>query len=134
MRISCPSCHTEYDVSDERLAGRVVRCARCATEWTPVAEAPPPVPEDIPPPVPPPPLPPEWESEPIVPSPFPPQIVVPPRQPPVVAEPPPQSAIFAWVASLVVIVIVVAASYVWRADVMLAWPPSQRAYQALGLR
>ena len=127
MRISCPSCHTEYDVSDERLAGRMVRCARCATEWIPVTEAPAPAQTETLPTTPPP------ESEPITPSPFPPQIVVPPREAPVLAEPPPQSAVLAWVASLVVIVIVVAASYVWRADVMLAWPPSQRAYQALGL-
>ncbi len=40
---------------------------------------------------------------------------------------PQQSALFAWIASLVVIVAVVAASYVWRANVMQVWPPSQRA-------
>ncbi len=130
MRITCPSCHTEYDVSDEKLAGRMVRCARCATEWTPVPEfAAPPVEEEAQghalmpePPV-------MDEPEPV---PFPPQIVVPPRQAP--APPPPQqSAVLAWIASLVVIVAAVTASYIWRADVMQVWPPSQRAYQALGL-
>ncbi len=132
MRITCPNCYTEYDVSDEKLAGRPVRCARCATEWTPVPEAMPEssvvAPSEIAaspmkPPAPP------LES-----APEPPSIIVPPREAPVVAASPQRSAAAAWVVSLVVIAGAITASYVWRADVMQAWPPSQRAYQALGLR
>jgi predicted Zn finger-like uncharacterized protein len=35
MRISCPSCATEYDVPDAALAGRnrMMRCARCGHQW-----------------------------------------------------------------------------------------------------
>ncbi len=131
MRITCPNCHTEYDVSDEKLAGRSVRCARCATEWTPVPAAAAEsyaAPPDIKAPV----L--EPSAPPPEPALEPPSIVVPPREAPVVAELPQRSPIFAWVASLVVIVAAITASYVWRAEVMQAWPPSQRAYQALGLR
>ncbi len=132
MRITCPNCHTEYDVSDEKLAGRPVRCARCAVEWTPVPEAmsesPGVAPPDIAAPLMEPPAPPP-ESAPELPP-----IVVPPREAPVVAAPPQRSAVPAWIASLVVIVAAITASYIWRAEVMQAWPPSQRAYQALGLR
>lgn len=39
----------------------------------------------------------------------------------------------AWVASLVVIAIAVAALYVWRDPVMHAWPPATRLYTALGI-
>jgi predicted Zn finger-like uncharacterized protein len=37
MRIDCPSCNAAYDVPEDRLvAGRAVKCARCAGMWTPV--------------------------------------------------------------------------------------------------
>jgi predicted Zn finger-like uncharacterized protein len=41
MRIVCPGCKTQYDVPEAMLAGgtRTVRCARCASEWTPPANA-----------------------------------------------------------------------------------------------
>ncbi len=139
MRITCPNCQTAYDVSDEKLAGRMVRCARCATDWTPVPEAVPAPAGDSP----------AESLHPLMAAPLiaglappqpapaalqePPPIVVPPREAPAAAQPPQQAAIFAWVASLIVIVAAVAASYVWRADVMQAWPPSQRAYHAIGL-
>ncbi len=127
MLITCPSCQTEYNVPDETLAGRVVRCARCATEWTPVPAPAVTVEEEVPPP-PSPPVPPAPEP----PAP-PPPIVVPQREAPVARSAPPQPALFAWAASVVVIVAAVAGAYVWRTNVMQAWPPSQRAYQALGL-
>ena len=36
MRISCPGCGTEYDVPEAALAkgSRVMRCVRCAHQWT----------------------------------------------------------------------------------------------------
>ena len=41
MRITCPTCSAAYDVPDSLMtAGRVVRCARCGGNWTPVAAAP----------------------------------------------------------------------------------------------
>jgi hypothetical protein len=50
-------------------------------------------------------------------------------------EPPRRSAwvSVAWVASLVVLAALAGSAVVWRADVMHAWPPSTRAYAALGL-
>jgi predicted Zn finger-like uncharacterized protein len=41
---------------------------------------------------------------------------------------------FAWVLSFAILGGAAAAAYVWRADVMAAWPQSQRLYAALGLR
>jgi len=38
-----------------------------------------------------------------------------------------------WVASIVIWALVVWAAYAYRAEVMAAWPPSQRLYAALGL-
>ena len=37
MLITCPSCAAEYNVPAPVAPGRVVRCARCATEWAPTA-------------------------------------------------------------------------------------------------
>ena len=37
MRIACPACNAAYDVPDAELRDdRVVRCARCGTDWAPV--------------------------------------------------------------------------------------------------
>ncbi len=35
MRVSCPSCQTEYDVPDAALAGRTrtLRCVTCGNQW-----------------------------------------------------------------------------------------------------
>lgn len=68
MRIACPNCSAEYDVPDSLLATgpRLLRCARCKTQFeaampgaappAPVVAAPPPEPEALPepPPAPPP--------------------------------------------------------------------------------
>lgn len=41
MRIVCPSCSATYEVPDSLVtAGRVVRCARCGADWTPLAAVP----------------------------------------------------------------------------------------------
>jgi hypothetical protein len=56
---------------------------------------------------------------------------------PLAARPPPGGgrviAAAGWAASLLVIVVLLGAGYQWRAQVQSAWPPSQRAYAALGL-
>jgi len=43
MRLVCPSCSAEYDISTEAIGakGRMVRCAACASEWfqTPPSKA-----------------------------------------------------------------------------------------------
>ncbi len=44
------------------------------------------------------------------------------------------AAALGWVASVLVLAAILAAAYVWRAEVQAAWPPSQRAYAAIGLR
>jgi predicted Zn finger-like uncharacterized protein len=40
----------------------------------------------------------------------------------------------AWVLSVAVLCVCIGAAFVWRADVMRLWPPSERIYLALGLR
>ena len=139
MRIVCPSCQATYEVPDAILASgpRAVRCARCATEWTP---GPPPEPDVAaapePPVPPPPPNPPQPEAaapitapriaEPRVP------LHLPPEQP---DKPGPALwvAIVAWALSLAVLGAAGWAAVSYRSDIMTAWPPSERVYTALGL-
>lgn len=146
MRVQCPDCTIAYDVPDHLLVGRkALRCARCGAEWTPGELASKPVeaiPARPPPPLPatPPPKPTSFaESAPVAPPPHEEQIE---REPfsamerlarPV--EPPPRShwVGFAWVGSLVVLTALAWGAVAWRANVMHAWPPSTRAYAALGL-
>jgi predicted Zn finger-like uncharacterized protein len=40
----------------------------------------------------------------------------------------------AWVLSVAVLCVCIGAAFVWRADIMRLWPPSERIYLALGLR
>jgi predicted Zn finger-like uncharacterized protein len=123
MRLVCPSCQAAYEVPDHRLGSgpRRLRCARCGQEWT--VE---PAPATAPPPPPPP----------------------PPRQrpvlPPLVAEerrPPPapfpdyeeepvgkRGAFAAWAASLLLLAGLAVAAVQFQAEIMRAWPPSQRLY------
>jgi predicted Zn finger-like uncharacterized protein len=161
MRIVCPSCNAAYDVPDAILAGgpRVVKCARCGGEWTPApAGAPTPAPATDKPPAiaadddPPPPAKPagpmaalEAEGagrlEPRV-NPLRPRTE--PRATPttVDADPPAPVAarkagagpIAAWILSLIVLIGAGGAAVTWRAQVMAAWPPSQRVFAAVGLR
>jgi len=56
MRVSCPSCQTEYEVPDAALAGRTrrLKCAQCGNQWqvgalSPGPAAPPPPPPVVPP-------------------------------------------------------------------------------------
>jgi predicted Zn finger-like uncharacterized protein len=144
MRIACPSCSVAYDVPDSLLkAGRVVRCAGCGGEWTPIetrAE-----PELAPPPEPPAPA---FETSLVAPPPQPPA-----DRPPAAAEaaPRPASAMdrlvqpptrssslvrlrLAWLASAVLLVTLAWGAYAWRAQIVTAWPPSARLYAAFGMQ
>lgn len=132
MRIVCPACSSAYEVPDTLLRpGGKVRCARCGDEWMPVERR---EPEPLPPIFPPP-----WqrervfESEPVE----------------VDAELPRFTAMdrlalsrgnrrrhgvalgLAWAASVLAVLLLLAAGFVWRADIAAAWPPSARLYSAL---
>lgn len=136
MRIQCPACDATYDLPEGAVkAGRPVRCARCATEWTPIPA--PPVLDQVPPatpePVPPEPMqntpPPPPSREPLPePRPVPQERLVPAGRMPV-----DRAVLAGWVLSLAVLLVLGWAAVAWRADVMRAWPPSERAYGALGL-
>ena len=155
MRIVCPSCSATYDVPDSLVtAGRVVRCARCDGEWTPVeASAVPPEKVSAPPaddvaampaeevaPEPPP-------ADPALPVPDAPAPETPANRTAatrhqsamdrlVAQSTRPQSSThlrLAWVASLVLLVLAAGAAYTWRAQIIAAWPPSAHAYAAVGL-
>jgi predicted Zn finger-like uncharacterized protein len=133
MRIVCPSCSAAYDVPDPQVtAGRVVRCARCAGEWTPVQApaSPPPEVEATPPPVDEP-APPRAREAPLAPA---------PRRSAMdrlAAHPvrPQRSTLLriAWAASVAVLVLALGAAFAWRGQIVAAWPPSAHAYAALGM-
>lgn len=132
MRIVCPACTAAYEVPISLLKpGQVVRCARCAKEWTPAVEAEMPAVSDELPPPPPPATPVEEVA--------PPEIAVRPMAraaPPQTVAAPASSSIglrLAWAASIVALGVLLALAYVERAAVMQAWPPSVRLYAALGL-
>lgn len=150
MRIACPSCGATYEVPDRLLAGspRPVRCARCGSTWTPEALAPA---EEA-----------RSEAAPamagaaapprfVVPEP---EIAAPPARAPLVAdrppprrepapeplaalpEPPPVGGTLAlaaaWVATLMVLGGGVAGAWLYRAEIVAAWPAAARLYAALG--
>lgn len=131
MRAACPSCGAVYDIPEQRLAPAVrrLRCARCAYEWTigarPSASPVPPPPEPPAPPVPlpVPPAPPAAEPLAARPSPFPPY-----EEPREFA----WGALAAWLVSLAVLVGLVFAAVWFRAEIMQAWPPSQRLFGLFG--
>jgi len=107
--------------------GRIVRCARCGNEWTPVLVVPDPPPDE----------PPDTSAE----------------QPSLVAEtlsaerqsamerltahpspPPPVRGLrIAWAVSLIVLVTLLGAAYVLRAQAVSVWPPSARVYALFGI-
>jgi predicted Zn finger-like uncharacterized protein len=158
MRIACPNCGAEYEVPDAMLAAgpRVLKCARCEHRFSaeaPRAEAPPEPPEPPaagpeagpaaaaqpepppqpdtaapaaprPPPEPPPARPPPTRG-PSQPSPI----------EPVAADPPRGGAalVLAWLLSLAVLGGAGYAAFLYRAEIMEAWPPATRLFAALGL-
>ncbi|MFT8246930.1 zinc-ribbon domain-containing protein [Roseomonas sp. BN140053] len=144
MRIACPHCSTAYDVPDTMLVpGRSVRCARCGESWAPAPALPPaaapPAPAPQPEPAPgaapaavpaPPPEPAPDIAVPPPPAAFP--RAAPPRAE--IAPPPrPRGLVLAWVASVAVLGLGLAAVLVFRAPIAAAWPPAGRLYAALGL-
>lgn len=127
MRIVCPACAAAYEVPVERLVpGRAVRCARCGTDWTPLAAEPeraPAAPELQPEPLPPPPEPEPATAIPIAAS----------SEAPSRAAGPVSALGVAWAVSILVLLAAAWGAYAERGAVMHAWPPSIRAYAALGL-
>ena len=132
MRIVCPSCTAAYDVPESKLvAGRAVKCAQCGAGWAPVVAVlrttPPPRPAYVPELLPDPVDPEAATQEPAAPAPIP------------VADAPPATLptggiVWAgWVASIALLALLAVAAYAWRAEVMRAWPESERAYALLGL-
>lgn len=136
MRIECPDCATAYEVPEDRLApGRVVRCARCGSEWLPIE------------------LPTVFEEEP---EPDPAAEDPAPAEPEhqeaqadasfdsqlpedagsaVVPRPKPSPALTAaWIASVLVVLGLLWGAYSARESITHAWPASARAYAALGLQ
>jgi predicted Zn finger-like uncharacterized protein len=147
MRIVCPSCSVAYDVPDSLLtAGRTTRCARCGGEWVPVQAAavepdPAPAPAGDPPQ-------PAGDAS---------TATAAPEgrvsdNPPVAEAPAPRSSAtdrlalrsarppsrlrvrLAWLLSLALLGFLGWAAYAWRAEVVEAWPPSARVYDAFGMR
>ena len=153
MRIVCPSCSAAFEVPKTRLApGQAVRCARCGTDWTPLA-APEPAkvaqsgvaqstvaqsevaqseqsPER--------PLP-SRNPEPVILTKS--AVLAAPRRTllapllnrlnlTLMAEP---ALVAGWTVSIAVLLALVWAAVIWRSDVMHAWPPSERLYTTLGL-
>ena len=127
MRIVCPSCQAAYDVPDSLvLPGRIVRCARCSTEWVALTvEAPEqdePEPESFS----------DARDQPELDSP---RLSAMDR----LAQPVRLRALrgsglrAAWIASIVLLLALGWAAYAWRSNVMHAWPASIRLYSALGL-
>ena len=125
MRLVCPSCSVAYEVPDSLVpAGRAVRCARCAGEWTPVAVE---VAEAAPEP--------QQEPSPGVREPDPPPPFTAMERlaaHPAVSQPD-RLLRAAWALSVLLLVAVLAGGYVWRGEIMHAWPPSARMYAALGI-
>ena len=133
MRIVCPACSAAYNVPDAMLRpGKRVRCARCGEHWSPVEIA-----------VPPPPTPAVEPAPPLL-----------ARVPDALAMPEPEdradwmgarpehhprrrpAGVDVWLGWLVTLVVLAALGWgaaVYRADIMRAWPPSQRLYAVLGL-
>lgn len=130
MRITCPSCSAGYEVPDSLVpAGRIVRCARCGSEWTPVAvsaEAPEadartmgqafPAAEEAA----------SWSVA---------------RQSAMdrlaanPARTPSRLPLrLAWAASVVVLVLAFWAAFAWRADIAATWPPSGRVFALFGFQ
>jgi len=128
MRITCPSCSAAYDVPDSLVpAGRIVRCARCGGEWTPVARSA------------------VMAEAPALEQTF------PPAAEPATRSTARQSAMdrlvahpartpsrlplsLAWAASVMVLAVAVWVAFAWRADIAAAWPPSGRVYALFGLQ
>jgi predicted Zn finger-like uncharacterized protein len=138
MRLACPSCQAAYEVPDVLVgaAGRRMRCVRCATEWIGGAPVPPPPREVEKPAVV------ERAAAPVAASPAGASAAReswsadrrPEPRPAPVRRTRGLTVALSWLLTFAVLGTAAAACYKWRAEVMTAWPPSQRVYAALGLR
>lgn len=117
MRITCPGCAAEYEVPASRLPPhKIVRCVRCGGEWMPVRE----IVEAVPDPEPAT----DEEIRPEIRPPLP-VIAATDRLAPSGLSPASQIwLILAWVMTFIFLGTVTAATIVWRADIVRAWPPS----------
>jgi predicted Zn finger-like uncharacterized protein len=157
MRIACPTCATAYEVPDALVAAgpRLLRCARCRTEFpasTPdrkAAPEPEPLAKSTQPDVPPAPDPALPEPS-AAPAPKPthglaavarerPSPTCGPAGPsPITPEEAPVASgqgrlAAAWIASISAIGAGIFALLHWQAEIAAAWPPAARLYTALGL-
>jgi predicted Zn finger-like uncharacterized protein len=155
MRVVCPACNAEYEVPNRLIGtGRRLRCTRCNHDWLlhPPAPtealhpaplpAPQPIPLSAPQPAP------LSAPQPVplsAPQPIPlsaPQPVPGLRRPPQVPYPPlpradePRGGLrwLAWLGSLLVIGLLLAGLWDYRAELTAAWPPMARLYDWLGLQ
>lgn len=127
MRIVCPSCAARYEIADGTLTvARIVRCSRCAQEWTqepvvlvdagasaPVAAAqePEPMPEAAP-------------DSPVEPAPADPRTGAQPDRTG-------RRLTSAWIASGLLLAALALLVYLYRAEIEFAWPPSARLLRLL---
>jgi predicted Zn finger-like uncharacterized protein len=127
MQIVCPACETAYDVPGTALRpGRALRCARCRHQWVPVPDEPE-MPATVEPVEPVPPPAPEYVAP--LPIPRASQASVPQASYAVRAE-----VAAAWFLTALLLAAGIAESVYWRASIVKAWPPSERAYALLGYR
>jgi predicted Zn finger-like uncharacterized protein len=147
MRIVCPACEATYEVPDRLIgAGRGLRCKACRHEWRvepPAPTAPEPqetgqssreaardaLPEPSPLP----------DSRPLPPPPLP---AVRPRAPQPIDPPLPGPEALvsrggpalwaAWAASLLVVGAMVLSLWLFRGEIVEAWPPAARLFQLVG--
>lgn len=133
MRIVCPTCSAAYEVRDALLVpGRAVRCTGCGEQWLPIEIAPPAASKATPGADDEPPFPPRRERSAATPLPL---LTAMDRLAGHPASLPRASLRLraAWAASLIVLLLFLWGIVAWRADLMRAWPPSTRLYDALGL-
>ncbi|MFC7477192.1 zinc-ribbon domain-containing protein [Dankookia sp. GCM10030260] len=138
MRIICPACAAAYEVPDRLLGtGRSLRCRSCGHAWRvapPAAGAPieaaeagrPPAAAAVP-------LPPLPEPPPTAPLRRAPQIIDPPLPRP--SDLPLSGGIalrLAWGASLLAVAGMGLALWLFRAEIVEAWPPAARLYLMFG--
>lgn len=143
MRIACPFCSAAYEVDPAMVPpGRAVRCARCGHEWAPVAAIPAAAAPDEDAALPAPPsraaAPAAREEPPAgmrerAPETGSLRADAPGRRRPAERRGFSFAAGAAWLISLAVLVALGWAAVHFRSSVERAWPPSQRAYMALGL-
>lgn len=138
MRIVCPSCAAAYDVPDARvIPGQPVGCARCGTNWKPVAAAQP-APKPFGPL-----LPPIDAGSPSAsnPTPSPSEtLLFPPSgsyaqtfDRPNLSLTADRAVLAGWIVSVAIVIGLCWAALTWRSEIMYAWPPSERLFSALGL-